>query len=526
MNCTNCESTNLKNHGVRFHGTIRLHKFSCIDCGNDMSLPASIVEDLDGDEKEGEDANKKRYIWPEEKLKEVLSKHKKFVITSAQNNTEINSKFLKSIQTYCRLNDAFLFVIPVKYKTVMSSKDQEDIYYPSSIENNLIENNFEFPGYDLKILSGIKIQATAINPLSGIDPLSKGNSIILGHSQLQMRTLPRQDQKYPAILTTTGSLSERLYSETKTGIKAEFNHSNSAIVIELDSDTDVFYLRNLNFDGEGFHDLDHYYYGQYRRKESIVALVTGDEHALFNDPSVADATYHSDVSMTAVLNPEYIIRHDVLDSWSVSHHHKKDVFTKFAKWASGTNKIQDELDMTIEFIDSTTPPGVKNIIVASNHNDHLLKWLNECNPDIEPWNAKIYHKLMYHMLEQTDMGESGAIFPDPFELYASERFQSDVRFVGRREPFKLFDIQLSYHGDVGNNGSRGSRQQFANLPEKSVIGHSHSPGITGGAYQTGTSSYMNLSYNSGPSSWHHAHVIIHKDGKRQIVFIVNGKWRL
>ena len=511
---------------MRFHGTARLHKITCNDCGTETNLPASIVENIDGEDKEGEDSSKRRYIWPAEKLEKVLSSHKRFVITSAQNNTELNAKFLKSLRTYCRQNDAFLFVIPVKYKTVMSEKAKDDVYYPTAIEDSLIENNFEFKGYDLKVLSGIKIQATAVNPLSGIDPLSKGNSIVLGHSQLQMRTLPRQDQKYPAILTTTGSLSEKFYSETKTGIKAEFNHSNSAIVIELDAESDAFYLRNLNFDGEGFHDLDYYYYSQYARKESIVALVTGDEHAMFSDPSVADATYYGEESITAILKPEYIIRHDVLDSWSVSHHHKKDVFTKFAKWQSGTNKIQDELDLTIEFIDATTPPGTKNIIVASNHNDHLMKWLNECNPDIEPWNAKIYHQLMFNMLEQTDMGESGATFPDPFELYALDKFQSDVKFVGRREPFKLFDIQLSYHGDVGANGSRGSRQQFANLPEKSVLGHSHQPGITGGAYQTGTSSYMNLSYNNGPSSWHHAHVIIHKDGKRQMVFIVNGKWRL
>ena len=61
---------------------------------------------------------------------------------------------------------------------------------------------------------------------------------------------------------------------------------------------------------------------------------------------------------------------------------------------------------------------------------------------------------------------------------------------------------------------------------RSVIGHSHSPGIEEGCYQTGTSTFLRLEYNSGPSGWLQAHVLVHADGKRQLIIIIDGKWRL
>jgi hypothetical protein len=60
---------------------------------------------------------------------------------------------------------------------------------------------------------------------------------------------------------------------------------------------------------------------------------------------------------------------------------------------------------------------------------------------------------------------------------------------------------------------------------RTVIGHSHSPGIEEGCYQTGTSSMLRMGYNSGPSSWLHAHCIIYPNGKRSLAVVVDGKWR-
>ena len=57
-----------------------------------------------------------------------------------------------------------------------------------------------------------------------------------------------------------------------------------------------------------------------------------------------------------------------------------------------------------------------------------------------------------------------------------------------------------------------------------MIGHVHSPGIYQGAYGVGTSSRLRLEYNAGPSSWLNTHGVVHQNGKRQLIHVVNGRW--
>jgi len=59
-----------------------------------------------------------------------------------------------------------------------------------------------------------------------------------------------------------------------------------------------------------------------------------------------------------------------------------------------------------------------------------------------------------------------------------------------------------------------------------VIGHTHSPGISEGCYQTGTSSLLKLGYTSGPSSWLNTHCSVYSNGKRSLISIIDGKWKL
>jgi hypothetical protein len=113
----------------------------------------------------------------------------------------------------------------------------------------------------------------------------------------------------------------------------------------------------------------------------------------------------------------------------------------------------------------------------------------------------------------------------PFEAFCKDLGVPRTRFLGRDESFAVADVELSVHSDKGTNGSRGTIDQFANLPQKYVIGHSHTPGIVGGSYQVGTSSYLKLDYTSGLSSWAHVHCLVYNNGKRQLIRIINGKWK-
>lgn len=521
MRCTNCNSESLKNLGMRWSaGRTKNLGYTCNDCGNTFMVPMS-EEETPEDENVNDDL---AFIRDDEFIDKITSK-RKIVFTTAVNNVNVNKKFLNSVHKYCEANDASLVIFPIKYRNPSMLHSSEVAWYDDSIVDYLVENNFEITE-KLRALGGLKTQATVENPLSGVDGLSKGSSIIFGHPQVALKTLPRQSEKYPAIATTTGAITEKHYSSTKVGYKAAFNHSMSALVVELDNED--FFIRHLNFDGKGFYDLDHYYdsNGKKKLEKPIEALITGDEHAVFADEDVMKATYYNEDSLVNVFKPKFIVRHDLLDFFSASHHHKHNFFLKFAKHhANGAWSVENELQVTIDHVNKTTPSFSTNVIIASNHNEHLMRWLNEADPKLDPENAILYHFLMYNMLTQTKMGETNVHHPEPFELYAAPRMQCKVKFLSRNETFNIKGVELSNHGDRGASGSRGSPKQFSNIPTKTVTGHVHSPTIDKGNYTLGTSSRFDLSYVSGLSAWDHTHCIIHPNGKRQLVFIRNGKYR-
>jgi hypothetical protein len=132
---------------------------------------------------------------------------------------------------------------------------------------------------------------------------------------------------------------------------------------------------------------------------------------------------------------------------------------------------------------------------------------------------------MYNLLERCEMNDSGTTFPDPFAFLAAHLVNPNVVFANRGW-LTILGIEVGQHGDRGINGARGSSRSFARLPVRTVVGHSHSPSIEKGCYTVGTSSLLQMEYNSGASTWKHAHVIIHPNAERQMIFINKSNWQL
>jgi len=498
IQCPHCESHKVhKNGKFTLSGGEVKNRYICTECNKGFSL--------------GDSYN--RFV------PDVVLNDKKYVITSVQNNTNINTEFLHSLERYCKKNSARLIIVPTLHQQQL---------YPFPLldwdvdEKYVIRDKVSLNGM-VNLIANIKINASAENPLGGLDSLSKGKTLIVPHNQLQMRSLPVLKDDYPVILTTTGTISQPSYVRSKAGEKAEFNHSNSAILVDFQQD--IFHLRVLNADETGgFYDIDGYYSeNSFEKLTETEALITGDEHVLVTSPEVTKATYTNKDSMVNTLKPKKIIRHDVLDCFTVSHHHRKDNFIQYSKYVNGINKIKDELDLTVKYMVDTTPSFSESYVISSNHHDHLKRWLTEADPKIEPWNAKIFHQLTYLMMDEID--NAGQLHvPDPFELYCNT-IAPHIKFVSRVESFKVCDIELSNHGDKGANGSRGSLTQFSKFSDKVVIGHSHTPGINKGAYSVGCSTPKTLEYTSGPSSWMNTHCVIYPNGKRQLINIIAGKWK-
>jgi hypothetical protein len=456
-----------------------------------------------------------------------LERKKKFFFTCSQNNTPVDVDFWAALQHYIKKNDSTLLIPPIRYKNPTSNIDLQDdsdgVWWPDEVLPYLVENLVKIHPL-LWVMGHMRIQATSVNPLTGLDGMSQAASAIYGHSQLQMKTVPTPQNVMPKILHTTGSCSVRNYSRTKAGVKGEFHHSIGGLVVEKKGKK--FHMRAVIWDGECFYDLEHRY-----DKDGVTltgpidVLVTGDEHAMFNSKEVRDATYMNSDSIAKTLKPKIIVRHDVFDGYSISHHHRLNPVTKFVKYQQGLDNVEKELYLTRDYIDETSPKDALNVIVASNHNEHLMRWLKESDWKLEPWNAKIFHWFWYHMLEKAEFGPSGAETVDPFAFWCQQKVAANCKFLQRDETFVVNDIELSIHGDLGPNGSRGSAVNLNRIGVRSIIGHSHTPCIEKGVFQVGVSTPLRLEYTSGPSSWLNTHAVVYPNGKRQLIHVIEGEWR-
>jgi hypothetical protein len=101
-----------------------------------------------------------------------------------------------------------------------------------------------------------------------------------------------------------------------------------------------------------------------------------------------------------------------------------------------------------------------------------------------------------------------------------------VRFLREDESFMVLDIEKGMHGHLGANGARGTPHTYVKAGSKSTTGHTHSCEIRDGAYVSGTTSKLDMGYNRGLSSWSHSHVLTYPNGKRVILTLQDGKWRL
>lgn len=466
-----------------------------------------------------------------------ISGYKRYVVTSAQNNTPAHIPFLQTLNNYCEINDAKLIVIPYRYKnptSVFTPEQQADEYWTTPLVPHIVDKMTRLSDTFI-IMANVKIQPTAVQPLSGFDGYTGLDSAIIGHPKIQLCTVPTPARQLPKILTTTGSVTMPNYTDSKAGWKGEFHHSLAALIVEIDDNGDT-HIRHIHGDDitGNFYDLDKLYTeNEVTSGHRIAALVTGDTHAEFMDDKVKAATYTDTDSIAQFLQPEVIVRHDVEDFYARNHHHRGNDLIAFGKHHFGRDNVEDSLQVTADFIDETTYPQSVNIIVKSNHDEALDRWLREADPKYDPENAILYHYLKLHQLENVKMTETGFKSIDPFEFWCRNpkngkglKSRLQTVFLKRDESFSVAGVELGFHGDRGPNGARGSIKNFAKIGPKTIIGHSHSPGIYEGCYQVGVSARLDLEYASGPSSWLHTHCLVYPDGTRTLINVVNGKWRV
>lgn len=445
----------------------------------------------------------KKQICPSTLDYAVVRKAKTFVITSAVNNCNLEESFLAELIPFCAKYDAELLIIPLRYRNPSTAWSQKDLawdtrIYPYALNKDILVNKH------FKI-SRFPTQATAVNPLQGMASLSGSRSCVYGHPQLALETVPTPNDQEAKVIMTSGAITRKNYSDTKAGGQAVFHHSLAATFVKVVGKR--IHTTQIHWNGKGFYFLNKYFGDmpdKYLTRET--ALVMGDEHVECSEPIIQRARKR----LVDMLDPDVLVRHDVIDFKWQSHHATR--FEKIKMALEGNYLVKEAFDMCVDHV-NLTGKGRKNYFAGSNHNDHPDQWLNKFNPDHDPHNAKFAMELG---LLKLNTGLPA------FEAYLAPRLKVSYNFMSRNKGHLFNGVDIAQHGDKGGNGARGSAAGFSKFSEKTVIGHSHSPKINKGCYQVGVSS-KDMDYAQGYSSWAYADCIIQPDGKRNMIFYSGGK---
>jgi hypothetical protein len=452
----------------------------------------------------------------------VKKGHRRWVITSAQNNTRLHPGWA-ALKNYCRETGAELLVIPTHHKNISlyTAGQEYKKTWPEEIQTHMIDGHLNLGG-GVEVAGELKVSATAARPLTGMQPMGGHRWQIIGHPKVLMEPVATPADIKPKRLYTTGTVTVRNYSKTKAGALADFHHTQGALVVEVVNRNFAF-VRQLAISGDSLFDVAGGQLRQYgpdwvEDHDRVLAVTTGDEHVKFHDASVRKGTY-GPAGLVSQLKPAHLFRHDVLDGYAGSHHHEKDPVTQFRKFHSGDDDYRAELDDVVKFIDATTPPGCVNYIVDSNHHDHLLKWLNRVDANKDHRNALLIAELQAAVRKAALEGRDVSAL----QLYCEDKLTAPTHWLDRSKPFLIHGVDYSQHGDVGANGARGSASALSKTTYKSVIGHSHTARIVDGCYQVGYSAGR-LEYQRGMSTHTHTHCVQYPNGRRTLVDIHKGRW--
>jgi hypothetical protein len=219
---------------------------------------------------------------PAKKFKRKLGGVRRLLITSAQNATPVHKPFMKALETAANHLNAEIVVIPLRYKNPTSkwSSSQENAEVWDDAVTPYLCSERKALNKNLTLLGDIKVQPTATQPLTGFDAITHGESGILGHTKLQLRSIPTPQAKMPKLLTTTGACTVRNYTDSKAGKLGEFHHTLGACLVELDGAK--FHMRQINGDKDTgtFQDLNSTYSPEWIENAEVEALATPTSAAL------------------------------------------------------------------------------------------------------------------------------------------------------------------------------------------------------------------------------------------------------
>ncbi len=511
-----------------------------------------------------------------ERLNQAFEIKNGFLVVSVTSGVPLDELMFATMLKYAEARDFDIIVIPVM--KIMDGLDPRLLNHPRiHVLTHTRANPF------LKI-SNMGIHARQIKPDTSLDSSgmhSPGQTIIYGHPQQVHRHIPtRTNNEAPTSIWTTGSLSQniqltRLPIQDRPAAIAKGLHRNGFLVLEkADAKAgfggrgvenawhprDVEFVNDMNIEGferAGFSDKGVGYYihkdaekMSYSSNDVVVTdkqirtLTLGDLHEYFTDQNFLK---HIVQLLKDQPNLEEIIIHDPIDGTSTNRHEADRIKTLRKRFKSGELDYHREMMRFVQFVNAIHHhrPDLKITIVDSNHSywarnlvdngyDNILQnvingtFLNE----IRYQGAEVYEAydpltyiLKYRNLHIASLHEGKR----------QEKIEKEqIVLVSKPELIQVLTVQQyltgpkhredhkENHGHEGASGAKGSVRAHAVGTESQTGGDNHQTIKSGRYTSAGTSTYLDLEYNSkGYKAWANAMVAESLDGSKQILIYYN-----
>lgn len=439
------------------------------------------------------------------------------------NASNVHKKAFKSLQTFCKRRKAELVILPMRahVKPLHNQPQHFDPILKPYLKSFATEYIFN---EHLKAVE-VHLNPQQSNPLTGLNRLrgtydnSKRfkSSILVAHAKQDMQSIPTGNDTHPRIIHSTGCITEASYLNNKVGTQAKDEHVVGGLIVEINGP--IFHLRQIQVvskDGS-FVDLGSRYHSDGRvTRERAKGFVIGDTHIGHECKNALKATKEQ----MQLLKPEEVALHDVFDGSSITHHVEKTHITKAkirtGKFGEFFKTLESELAYNVKVLNQIfdyCPKDAKILMVASNHNDFLNRYLQDGRYVKDHVNHEIAHRMVVDIYDGNN----------PLQKYIDPTGR--MCWLDRNKDYFIEGVQVNVHGDLGPNGSRGAKNGLEYTHGNSIGAHTHCPGNYKRYMNVGHTSKERHGYNNGPSSWIQANAVIYKNGQKQLILIINGKWR-
>ena len=462
-----------------------------------------------------------------------LGQVRRYILTSAQNNTKVPDKLWDNLLALKEHYEAELMIGTFTYN--------KSAYGPMAVKKGTYTGEEKSLWYDERLLPFIRdervqlaeglvwcgemnILPTAVRPLSELHTYTGLESGIFPHAKIAMKAVPTSKSEAAKHNYTTGCCTMRNYIQRLAGLRAEFHHTYGAVLVEVDTDG-VWFVRQLNADSKWrIYDLDIVVEeGVVKDHGGVEACVWGDIHVPRTKEEIVEAVW-SEGGIIDELHPRYQVFHDIIDFHARSHHEIKNHIKMYERHVRNTESIWAELRLAAAFLDRAKREWCTSIVVNSNHDRFLERWIVDADFKKDPKNARLYLDATSAWYAAIEGNDRRFLLLEWVLLRAGLR--TAARFLRRDESMLIKDIDHGFHGDEGPNGARATSANLSNLGRKLNAGHTHTAEIHDSVYIAGTFSELDMDYNHGPSSWSNSFIIVYPNGKRAIVTLRGGRWRV